>query len=95
MYYFIICNFELRAIFSDRVVLKMSIKEQRRTRWYFGGLASAGAACFTHPLDLIKVHLQTQQEKTLGFAQIAMKIIKTEGTIIYGFSINEHILFAK
>ena len=24
-------------------------------RWYFGGLASAGAACCTHPLDLIKV----------------------------------------
>ncbi len=24
-------------------------------RWYFGGLASAGAATFTHPLDLLKV----------------------------------------
>jgi dicarboxylate transporter 10 len=24
-------------------------------RWYFGGLASAGAACITHPLDLLKV----------------------------------------
>jgi len=24
-------------------------------RWYFGGLGSAGAACCTHPLDLLKV----------------------------------------
>lgn len=29
------------------------------SRWYFGGLGSAGAACCTHPLDLIKVHFQT------------------------------------
>ena len=28
---------------------------KRLSRWYFGGLASAGAACCTHPLDLIKV----------------------------------------
>lgn len=32
-------------------------KEQRLSRWYFGGLASAGAACCTHPLDLLKVTL--------------------------------------
>ena len=31
---------------------------ERVGRWYFGGLASAGAACCTHPLDLLKVHLQ-------------------------------------
>ena len=31
------------------------------SKWYFGGLASAGAACCTHPLDLIKVHFQTAQ----------------------------------
>ena len=29
--------------------------ETKIARWYFGGLASAGAACCTHPLDLIKV----------------------------------------
>lgn len=29
--------------------------EQRVSRWYFGGLASSGAACCTHPLDLLKV----------------------------------------
>ena len=30
-------------------------RTKRQTRWYFGGFASAGAACCTHPLDLIKV----------------------------------------
>ena len=30
-------------------------KTKKRPRWYFGGLASAGAACVTHPLDLLKV----------------------------------------
>ena len=31
----------------------------RVSRWYFGGLAGSGAACCTHPLDLLKVLLQT------------------------------------
>lgn len=26
----------------------------RVPKWYFGGLASAGAACLTHPLDTMK-----------------------------------------
>lgn len=30
-------------------------KSKKTSRWYFGGLASAGAACVTHPLDLLKV----------------------------------------
>ena len=33
-------------------------KVERVGRWYDGSVASAGAACFTHPLDLLKVHLQ-------------------------------------
>lgn len=60
------------------------MKEKRVPRWYFGGLASAGAACFTHPLDLIKVHLQTQQEKKLGFVAMTVRIVKKEG-MIYSF----------
>lgn len=31
------------------------MSDKRMSRWYFGGLASCGAACCTHPLDLIKV----------------------------------------
>lgn len=30
-------------------------KTKRVGRWYFGGVASAMAACVTHPLDLLKV----------------------------------------
>lgn len=32
-----------------------TMAEPRVSRWYFGGLASCGAACCTHPLDLVKV----------------------------------------
>ena len=57
----------------------MTDKAQRKQRWYFGGIASAGAACCTHPLDLIKVTLQTQQGK-LGVGQMMGKVIKEQGT---------------
>lgn len=33
----------------------MDDKNKKLSRWYFGGLGSAGAACCTHPLDLLKV----------------------------------------
>lgn len=49
------------------------------SRWYFGGLASAGAACCTHPLDLLKVHLQTQQEGKLSIVGVTLNIIKKQG----------------
>lgn len=49
------------------------------SRWYFGGLASAGAACVTHPLDLLKVHLQTQQEGKLSVVQLTISIIRKQG----------------
>lgn len=54
-------------------------KEDRIARWYFGGLASAGAACCTHPLDLLKVHLQTQQEGKIGVVQLTTRIVKQHG----------------
>lgn len=33
----------------------MKDENRKLSRWYFGGLGSAGAACCTHPLDLLKV----------------------------------------
>jgi len=50
-------------------------------RWYFGGIASAGAACCTHPLDLLKVHLQTQQDGKIGIVRQTLKIVKGEGIL--------------
>ncbi|KAL2297875.1 hypothetical protein Nmel_016442 [Mimus melanotis] len=52
--------------------------EERVSRWYFGGLASSGAACCTHPLDLL-VHLQTQQEVKMRMMGMAMHVIRTDG----------------
>lgn len=53
--------------------------EKKVSKWYFGGLASAGAACFTHPLDLIKVQLQTQQEKKVSILTLTKNMIKNDG----------------
>jgi len=38
----------------------------RNERWYFGGLAGVLAVCCTHPLDTLKVLLQTQQGAEYG-----------------------------
>ena len=38
-----------------------------------------GAACCTHPLDLIKVHLQTQQEGKKGMLQMVKRVVAGEG----------------
>ncbi|KAJ6640392.1 Mitochondrial dicarboxylate carrier [Pseudolycoriella hygida] len=57
------------------------VKEKRISRWYFGGLASAGAACCTHPLDLLKVTLQTQQEGKLSMVQLTGKIVRQQGVL--------------
>nr|KAF6457278.1 hypothetical protein HJG63_011794 [Rousettus aegyptiacus] len=53
--------------------------EVRVSRWYFGGLASCGAACCTHPLDLLKVHLQTQQEVKLRMTGMALQVVRSDG----------------
>lgn len=58
------------------------VRKQKISRWYFGGLASSGAACFTHPLDLIKVMLQTQQEKNVSILQLTAKVVKNQGTFL-------------
>ncbi|XP_058140876.1 mitochondrial dicarboxylate carrier [Dasypus novemcinctus] len=55
--------------------------ETRVSRWYFGGLASCGAACCTHPLDLLKVHLQTQQEVKLRMTGMALRVVRAHGVL--------------
>ncbi|XP_004374143.1 mitochondrial dicarboxylate carrier isoform X1 [Trichechus manatus latirostris] len=55
--------------------------EARVSRWYFGGLASCGAACCTHPLDLLKVHLQTQQEVKLRMTGMALQVVRSDGIL--------------
>ncbi|XP_035775704.1 mitochondrial dicarboxylate carrier-like isoform X1 [Anopheles albimanus] len=55
--------------------------KKRLSYWYFGGLASAGAACCTHPLDLLKVTLQTQQEGKISLLQLTGKVVRTQGVL--------------
>lgn len=56
-----------------------AVKPQRVGYWYFGGTASAMAAACTHPLDLIKVHLQTQQVKEVGMIGMGIRVFKRDG----------------
>lgn len=56
-----------------------AIKTKRVARWYFGGLGSAGAACCTHPLDLLKVHLQTQQKAEMRLIGMGVHVVKNYG----------------
>lgn len=51
------------------------------SKWYHGGVASAMAACCTHPLDLLKVHLQTQQVGKIGLIQMGIKVVKGDGIL--------------
>ncbi|XP_065066193.1 mitochondrial dicarboxylate carrier-like [Rhopilema esculentum] len=57
---------------------KKSLKPKKQ-RWYLGGFAGSGAVLFTHPLDLLKVHLQTQQKATEGLVAMGVKVYKNEG----------------
>ncbi|KAK6643346.1 hypothetical protein RUM43_004851 [Polyplax serrata] len=57
------------------------MSEKKLARWYFGGLASAGAACCTHPLDLLKVQLQTQQEGKTSIIRLTLNIINKHGIL--------------
>lgn len=58
---------------------KMSAQKAKQGRWYFGGLASAGAACITHPLDLLKVHLQTGGKEKTSLVKSTVHIVRTQG----------------
>jgi dicarboxylate transporter 10 len=52
-------------------------------RWYFGGLASAIAACFTHPLDLIKVQLQTHAGEKISIIPLTIDLVKQNGESLH------------
>ncbi|XP_066902253.1 mitochondrial dicarboxylate carrier isoform X2 [Halyomorpha halys] len=66
--------------------------EKRMPKWYFGGMASAGAACFTHPLDLIKVQLQTQQENKVSLFRLVSNMIKNDGFFSFYNGISASLL---
>lgn len=52
---------------EEKKTTEKSKKEPvRYERWYFGGLAGVLAVFCTHPLDTLKVQLQTQQRAEYG-----------------------------
>ncbi|XP_037727687.1 mitochondrial dicarboxylate carrier [Drosophila subpulchrella] len=58
----------------------MSYNQKRIARWYFGGVASSIAALVTHPIDLMKVLMQTQAEK-LSMMRTTQKILREQGVL--------------
>ena len=70
-------------------------------RWYFGGIAGSMAACCTHPVDLIKVHLQTppgqgqdqsQSKVKLSPVRMAVKVVKNDGVLALYSGLSASIL---
>lgn len=57
----------------------MAKTNQKKDPWYLGGIASIGAVLITHPLDTIKVQLQTQQHARFGFFGMTVNIVKNNG----------------
>ncbi|EEY67662.1 mitochondrial 2-oxoglutarate/malate carrier protein, putative [Phytophthora infestans T30-4] len=45
----------------------------------FGGLSAVGAVFFTHPFDLLKIHLQTSKKENLGLGTAVRRILKQQG----------------
>jgi len=57
-------------------------KVQRVPVWWMGGVSSMGAACCTHPFDLVKVHLQTQKVTPLPrMVELGVRVAKNDGII--------------
>lgn len=54
----------------------------RVPRWYFGGLAATYAACITHPLELLKVHLQTVATNSeTSILRSTWSLVKQQGVL--------------
>ena len=66
----------------SRLIRMFETNIKRKNRWFDGGLAASGACCFTHPLDLLKVHLQTTGGTgKLGIVGQTAHIIRSQGAL--------------
>lgn len=55
---------------------------EKHPRWYFGGVAGSMAVCFTHPLDLIKVQLQTRSKEKISIIPLTIDLVKKNGEFL-------------
>uniref|UniRef100_A0A0K0FA73 Mitochondrial dicarboxylate carrier (inferred by orthology to a human protein) n=1 Tax=Strongyloides venezuelensis TaxID=75913 RepID=A0A0K0FA73_STRVS len=65
---------------ENKTLTKQNI---RKNRFWFGGFASCVAGFATHPIELIKVHLQTQQVVKIGIIGAIVNVYKLDG--MFGF----------
>ncbi|CAH0563689.1 unnamed protein product [Brassicogethes aeneus] len=61
-------------------------------RWYFGGIASIFAGCCVHPLDLIKVHLQTHPDGKTTIPEVAKKVLREHGIFAFYSGISAAVM---
>jgi hypothetical protein len=57
-------------------------KAQERPKtisYFFGGMSAVSAVFFTHPFDLLKVHLQTSKLENLGLFTAVQRILQQHG----------------
>ncbi|PVU86772.1 hypothetical protein BB561_006564 [Smittium simulii] len=54
-------------------------KQTISTPFYFGGVASCSAAVFTHPMDLLKVRLQTNIGSKASIGKVVSEIFRVQG----------------
>ncbi|OWA53101.1 Mitochondrial dicarboxylate carrier [Hypsibius exemplaris] len=74
-------SLKLPEALSSVVRLTAEEKEIKKIpRWYFGGMACSTAACCTHPIDMMKVHLQTHTaDGKLRIFQSMINLVKARG----------------
>lgn len=56
-------------------------EEPKQHRWYLGGISSSMATLCTHPLDLLKVHLQTQHGRGLSLLGMGRNVVQHHGAL--------------
>jgi len=73
---------------SPKAALQAEKREQRKKKsairypFWFGGSASSMAACVTHPLDLVKVRLQTRTaDAPKNMSGTFVNIVKSDGVL--------------
>ncbi|PVU99666.1 hypothetical protein BB559_000522 [Furculomyces boomerangus] len=61
----------------------MATPKNIQTPFYLGGLASCTGALFTHPMDLLKVRLQTTKQANASVTSVIKQIYQTQGVSGY------------
>jgi len=79
---------EISLVNPDRTIIANNknnnnqLPRNQPQKWYYGGLASCCAALFSHPLDTLKVRLQTEIGKNVSVFSSSLNIIKYEGVFV-------------